>query len=69
MVTAAQLPHGFWPHSRITIYGPGPSQIAEEDSDDMTHSLSAVASASGTHYVAVRFWSEVGYTLDLDVHD
>lgn len=68
-VTASQLPHSQWPHNRITIYGPGPSQITEEDSDAMTHSLSAVASASGTHYAALRFWSSISYTLDLDVHD
>jgi hypothetical protein len=68
-VTAAQLPHGLWPHNRITFFDPSQSQIAEADSEEMTHTLSTVASTSGTHYVAVRFWSSVGYTLDLDVSD
>lgn len=68
-VNASQLPHALWPHNRITICGPDQSQIAVEDSDSMTHSLSAVAPETGTHYASVRFWSEVGYTLDLDVHD
>lgn len=68
-VTAVQLPPMEWAHSRIIIYGPSHGIANQADSDATTHTLSAFASASGTHYVSVRFWSDVGYTLDLDVHD
>ena len=68
-VTASQLPHALWPHSNITIYGPNQSTLAGDGSDEMIHTLSATALSSGTHYAGLRFWSEVGYTLDLDVHD
>jgi len=68
-VTVTQLPHGLWPHNRITFYGPSQNFIDDDDNEEMTHSLSTTAVVSGTHYVAVRFWSEVSYTLTLDVHD